>query len=194
MDTIDNGNNEMDGTVEVDGTDIDIDREDLKFTDFRLSPKVIQALNEMNYTAPTAVQKETILPALEGKDLIVLSKTGSGKTAAFGIPAIQLLSDKKVHKVLILAPTRELAVQVESEISTIAKHMRVKSLVVYGKHSIDVEIEKIKKGLDILVGTPGRVLDHIEQENFDARAFDLVILDEADRMLDMGFIDQVDKI
>lgn len=175
-------------------TGLDLDREDFKFSEFGLSTDIIRSLDEMGYFMPTAVQKNTIEPALERKDLIVLSKTGSGKTAAFGVPALQLLQEKKLNKVLILAPTRELAVQVEQEISTIGKYLSVKSIVVYGKHSIDVEIDKIKKGCDILVGTPGRVLDHIEQENFNPRDFDLVILDEADRMLDMGFIDQVDKI
>lgn len=170
------------------------DRDDVKFSDFKLSEKIVRALEGMNYITPTPVQKHTIEPGLERRDLIVLSKTGSGKTAAFGVPALQLLHEKKLNKALILAPTRELAVQVEHEIAGIAKYLSVKSIVVYGKHSIDVEIGKIKKGCDILVGTPGRVLDHIEQDHFNPRDFDLVILDEADRMLDMGFIDQVDKI
>lgn len=168
--------------------------ENFKFSDFQISKHIVKALSEMGYEHPTSVQKKTILPALTKRDLIVLSRTGSGKTAAFGVPAVQLLYEGVFQKALVLAPTRELAVQVEAELAKIAKYTGLKSVVVYGKHSIDVEVGKIAKGLDILVGTPGRVLDHLEQGNVDLTKFDLVVLDEADRMLDMGFIDQVDKI
>ncbi len=166
----------------------------VKFSDYNVSENIVKALKEMGYVHPTTVQKSTIEYALDKRDLIVLSKTGSGKTAAFGVPAVQLIHDEKVRRCLVLAPTRELAVQVETEISKIAKYHKVRTVVVYGKHSMNVEVEKMDKGFDIMVGTPGRVLDHMKQGTMDASLFNLVILDEADRMLDMGFIDQVDKI
>lgn len=165
-----------------------------KFSDYPISEKIVKALDEMGYVSPMEVQEATIEAGLEGRDLVVLSKTGSGKTAAFGVPAIHLLKTGARKRGLVMAPTRELAVQVEQEIHKIAKYEPVKTIVVYGKHSMNVEVEQIEKGFDLMVGTPGRVLDHIEQGNFDAKLFDLVVLDEADRMLDMGFIDQVRKI
>lgn len=168
--------------------------ENRSFSDFGLLDSIVKGLSEMGYEYPTAVQESTIEPALEKHDLIVLSRTGSGKTAAFGIPTIQLIKTAMAKRCLVLSPTRELAVQVETEISQIGKYAKLRSVVVYGKHSIGVEVEKLEKGFDILVGTPGRVLDHIEHGSFDAREFDIVVLDEADRMLDMGFISQVDKI
>lgn len=164
------------------------------FSEFQISAEIVKSLDEMGYHSPTEVQKKTLPPALEKRDLIVLSKTGSGKTGAFGVPMIELLSKKQAKKALVLAPTRELAVQVETELGKIAKHSKIRAVVVYGKHSMNVEIDEMKKGFQILVGTPGRVLDHIEHDSFDPEEFDLVVLDEADRMLDMGFIDQVAKI
>ncbi len=168
--------------------------ENIKFSDYDISDGIVQGLQKMGYVHPTDVQRKTIEHALAKRDLIVLSKTGSGKTAAFGVPAVQLIHEKKVERCLILAPTRELAVQVETELSKIAKFHKVRTVVVYGKHSMNVEVEAIDKGFDIMVGTPGRVLDHMKQGTIDSKRFNLVVLDEADRMLDMGFIDQVDKI
>lgn len=164
------------------------------FSEFQISAELVKSLEEMGYHTPTEVQKNTLPPALEKRDLIVLSKTGSGKTGAFGVPMIELLSKKQAKRALVLAPTRELAVQVETELGKIAKYSRIRVVVVYGKHSMNVEIDEMKKGFQILVGTPGRVLDHIEHDSFEPESFDLVVLDEADRMLDMGFIDQVAKI
>ncbi len=164
------------------------------FSDFELSGSIVRGLAEMGYESPTPVQSMTIGPALEKRDLIVLSRTGSGKTASFGIPSVQLIRNGGAKRCLVLSPTRELAVQVEAEISKIGKYEKIKSVVVYGKHSMNVEFAKFEKGFDILVGTPGRVLDHMEQGSFDPAEFDIVVLDEADRMLDMGFISQVDKI
>lgn len=177
-----------------DAEDVDEENEDLRFSDFPISENTVRALREMGYEHPTVVQRNTLTDALEKRDLIVLSKTGSGKTAAFGVPVVELILNGKARKAVVLAPTRELAVQVETELSKIAKYSKLRSVVVYGKHSMNVEVDKIEKGLDILVGTPGRILDHIDHGTFDPGAFDLVVLDEADRMLDMGFIDQVNKI
>lgn len=166
----------------------------IRFGDFNISGTILNAVTAMGYKYPTKVQEQTIPLALEMQDLIVLSKTGSGKTTAFGIPVVQLITQKKIKKALILAPTRELAIQVEAEVKKIARGSKLRTTIVYGRHNINVEIQQIEKGVDILVGTPGRVLDHIQQGNFEPHDFDMLVLDEADRMLDMGFIKQVDKI
>lgn len=166
----------------------------MTFADFDISKNIVDALENMGYVHPTKVQEQAVPVALKKRDLIVLSKTGSGKTAAFGIPVVQLAAQGDIKRALILAPTRELAVQVEEEINNIARGTKVRTTAVYGRHNMSVEIMEIEKGIDVLVGTPGRVLDHLKQGNINGRDFDMLVLDEADRMLDMGFIDEVNKI
>lgn len=152
------------------------------------------ALNEIGFTNPTPVQQKTIPLMVQGVHLLVRSHTGTGKTAAFGIGLIERhLSGKSKHA-LVLTPTRELAVQVATEIKTLAKHTQINIPVVYGGSSMEVQIDSIRDGVDILVATPGRLLDISRRGELDLSKFDTVVLDEADQMLDMGFIEDVSLI
>ncbi len=165
------------------------------FNDLGIIPEILNAITEMGFDAPTEVQKLAIPHVMKKEDLIVMSKTGSGKTAAFGIPMLQL-NDATAPgpQALILTPTRELAVQVDSDIKQMAKQLPFKTTAVYGQHSMNVEIQALQKGVSIVTGTPGRVQDHIRQGNLVTKHIRFLVLDEADRMLDMGFIDQVVRI
>lgn len=165
------------------------------FEQLGLSEEIIKATKEMGFVNPTIVQEEAIPLGLESKDLIVMSKTGSGKTAAFGLPVIEGVKDaEKGPNALILTPTRELAVQVDKEINDMAKYASVKTTAVYGQHNMATEVQALKSGVNIVTGTPGRVIDHIQRRTLKTHGIKYLILDEADRMLDMGFIDQVIKI
>ncbi len=166
-----------------------------KFKELGVVDNIVKSIEEMGFEEPTKVQQESIPYVLDNKDLIVMSKTGSGKTGAFGIPLIQNV-DMESSKVqgLILTPTRELAVQVDKEISKMSRYMDVKTLAVYGQHNINTEIKGLKQGAQIVTGTPGRVFDHVSSKNFSTKNIKYLVLDEADRMLDMGFFDQVVKI
>lgn len=169
----------------------------MTFKNFELNPAIEEAIHDLGFVTPTEVQLRAIPLLMQGKDLIVRSKTGSGKTAAFGIPILQslsgLLDDKKKERpqVLILAPTRELAVQVNQDIEALSRKLPLRSLTVYGQHSINLEIEALNKGATIVVGTPGRVMDHIRQGTLKTDSIRFLVLDEADKMMDMGFLDQV---
>lgn len=166
-----------------------------KFSEIGVGDQILKAITELGFETPTDVQRESIPRVLEKKDLIVMSKTGSGKTAAFGIPILQQIdSTTNEPNALILAPTRELAVQVEKDIKAMAKHMAVRTTSVYGQHSMNAEITAMNKGVDLICGTPGRVFDHIKRKNLKTSHIEFLVLDEADRMLDMGFIDQVVQI
>ncbi|MGE5391158.1 MAG: EFR1 family ferrodoxin, partial [Deltaproteobacteria bacterium] len=165
------------------------------FKDLGISAPILNALEGMGFETPTEVQSKAIPFALEKKDLIVISKTGSGKTAVFGVPLLQLIdSAGPGPQALILTPTRELAVQVDSDLKKMAMGLPHKTTAVYGQHSISNEIEELKKGVAIVTGTPGRVFDHIGQKTLITKHIHYLVLDEVDRMLDMGFIDQVWKI
>ena len=163
----------------------------MKFTEMNLKPHFIEALKRQEIVEPTNVQAQTIPVMLQGKDVIVRSKTGSGKTIAFLLPIMQNLRPRGLQA-LILAPTRELALQTEKEIRKLDKN--VSSLTIYGGVSINPQIEKLAEGVQIAVGTPGRMLDHMERGTIDLNEIRFVILDEADRMLDMGFIEDVQRI
>ncbi|MBN2852520.1 MAG: DEAD/DEAH box helicase [Clostridia bacterium] len=165
------------------------------FIKLGVSPDIIKAIEEMGFVTPTMVQERTIPLVLRKEDLIVMSKTGSGKTGAFGIPMLQMI-DTQVEgpQALILTPTRELAVQVDSDIKLMSKYQKVETSVVYGQHNIETEIRELKKGASIITGTPGRVFDHLQKRTLVTKNIRFLVLDEADRMLDMGFIDQVVKI
>ncbi len=166
-----------------------------KFSELGVSEPIVKAIEKMEFVTPTEVQKESIPKILQGKDLIVMSKTGSGKTGAFGIPIIQSIDVKgRGPQALILTPTRELAVQVNHDIREMSQNLRFKTTAVYGQHSIRSEIQAIKSSAKIVTGTPGRVFDHIKRKTIHTANIRFVVLDEADRMLDMGFIDQVVKI
>ena len=165
------------------------------FNELGISPPILKALEDMGFEEPTEVQSKAIPHILNKEDLIVMSKTGSGKTAVFGVSMLQLTDPETPGpQGLILTPTRELAVQVDSDIKQISKHLKHQTTAVYGQHSMNVEILAFKKGVTIVTGTPGRVFDHISHGNLITKNIRFLVLDEADRMLDMGFIDQVVKI
>jgi ATP-dependent RNA helicase DeaD len=165
------------------------------FNDLGIWPPILKALEEMGFEAPTEVQSRAIPHVLNQQDVIVMSKTGSGKTAVFGIPMLQMTNLKAAGpQGLILTPTRELAVQVDSDLKQMGKHLQHKTTAVYGQHNMNVEIRALNKGVSIVTGTPGRVFDHIRQGNLETKHIRFLVLDEADRMLDMGFVDQVERI
>lgn len=167
----------------------------ISFNELGITPSILKALEEMGFETPTEVQSMAIPHILNKEDLIVMSKTGSGKTAVFGIPMLQLIDSGVVEpRGLILTPTRELAVQIDSDIKQMSKHLKHKTTVVYGQHNMNLEIETLNKGTSIVTGTPGRIYDHIHHGNLKTKHIQFLVLDEADRMLDMGFLDQVVKI
>ncbi len=167
-----------------------------KFSDLPISKKVLFSLEKMGYEKPTEVQKQAIPVVAEGKDLIAQAQTGTGKTAAFGIPIIDKVQPKeKKIQALILVPTRELAIQVAKELKDIGRSKRVFVLAVYGGKSIQHQIDFLKRGNDvIIVGTPGRVKDLIDRGYIKLDNVKHFVLDEADRMLDMGFIEDIEYI
>lgn len=165
------------------------------FNDLGISPPILKAISEMGFETPTEVQSKAIPHILNKEDLIVMSKTGSGKTAVFGVPILQMTDPTATGpQALILTPTRELAVQVDSDLKQMSKHLQHRTMAVYGQHSMNTEIQALSKGVSIVTGTPGRVYDHIHQGKLVTKNIRFLVLDEADRMLDMGFIDQVVRI
>ena len=165
------------------------------FIDLGISPPILKALEEMGFEAPTEVQSMAIPHILNQEDLIVMSKTGSGKTAVFGVSMLQKTDPAAAGpQGLILTPTRELAVQIDSDLKQMSKHLEHKTTAVYGQHNMNLEIQTLKKGVSIVAGTPGRIYDHISRGNLKTNNIRFLVLDEADRMLDMGFLDQVEKI
>ncbi len=165
-----------------------------EFESFEFSPQIKRALKDMDYRNPTEVQLRTIPLILDGYNVAAKSYTGSGKTAAFGIPLSSLIADGKKKSVLIVGPTRELVVQVKEELRNINRYTKLRIFAVYGGHGIEGEIKILQGKVDMLCATPGRLLDHIERGTINLRDFDTVVLDEADRMLDMGFVDDVRRI
>ncbi|MBU0720027.1 DEAD/DEAH box helicase [bacterium] len=172
----------------------------MSFNNLGLSEPLLRAIKEQGYTEPTPVQKQAIPVILSGKDILAGAQTGTGKTAGFTLPMLQLLSEhKKAGKkqkvsVLILTPTRELAAQVAESVEVYGKYLPFKSTVIFGGVKINPQIVALRKGVDIIIATPGRLLDHVGQKTVDLSGVDFLILDEADRMLDMGFINDIRKI
>lgn len=165
------------------------------FDNMGISLPILRALKEMGFESPTEVQSKAIPHILENNDVIVMSKTGSGKTAVFGVPLLQMIDPKAPGpQGLILTPTRELAVQVDSDLQRMAKYLPHKTTSVYGQHSMNVELQALRNGVSIVTGTPGRVYDHISHGNLITKNIRFLVLDEADRMLDIGFFDQVMQI
>lgn len=164
--------------------------------DFSLNPILHRNLNRLGYTEPTPVQAAAIPPALDGRDLIVTAETGSGKTAAFLLPVLErlLVSPLDGVKALVLCPTREMALQVQGQVKELALGTRLRSLAVYGGARIDLQIRSIKGGLDLVVATPGRLLDHLGRGTLELSHLRFLIVDEADRMLDMGFLPDLQRI
>ncbi|HSG06203.1 MAG TPA: DEAD/DEAH box helicase, partial [Nitrospiria bacterium] len=165
------------------------------FEELGLHPDILKALSEKGYVRPTPIQAEAIPQLLEGKDLIGGSQTGTGKTAAFSLPILSRLGDhQKSPRVLILEPTRELAQQVMEQLSLYGKYRPFKSVLLHGGVGYGTQKDALKTGVDIVVATPGRLLDHIGQKTLSLKNIEILVLDEADRMLDMGFLPDVRKI
>ncbi|MBN8192849.1 DEAD/DEAH box helicase [Bacillus sp. NTK074B] len=166
-----------------------------KFKDYKLSEEIVRALSGLGYEAPTEVQTMVLPLALEKQDLVVRSQTGSGKTASFGIPLCEMVEwEENKPQALILTPTRELAVQVKEDITNIGRYKRIKAAAVYGKSPFHRQKLELKQKNHVVVGTPGRVLDHIEKGTIPLDKLSYLVIDEADEMLNMGFIDQVESI
>jgi len=165
------------------------------FRDYALSDEIVRALDSLGYEVPTDVQSEVIPMALKNQDLTVKAQTGSGKTAAFGIPICELVDwEEKKPQALVLTPTRELAHQVKEDITNIGRLKRIKATALYGQQPFAKQKAELKQKSHVVVGTPGRVLDHIEKGTLDVTRLKYLVIDEADEMLNMGFIQQVEAI
>ncbi len=176
---------------------------EITFADLGLAPELLRAVSDEGYTRPTPIQQKAIPLVLAGQDLMGGAQTGTGKTAAFTLPILQTLLPfasnspspaKHPVRALILAPTRELALQVYESVKTYSKHVPLRAMCAFGGVDIKPQIEELRKGVEILVATPGRLLDHVEQKSVSFNAVQALVLDEADRMLDMGFIPDVKRI
>jgi ATP-dependent RNA helicase DeaD len=165
------------------------------FQDLPLTGEILRSIKELGFESLFPIQAQAIMPLLEGKDVIGQAQTGTGKTAAFGIPMVQRL-DREIRGVqgLILVPTRELAVQVAENMASFAKYARAKVLAVYGGESINKQVHALSNGVQIVVGTPGRIIDLMERRVLNLGSVKMVVLDEADRMLDMGFVEDIEYI
>ncbi len=172
----------------------------MSFTTLGLSKPILRAIEEEGYTTPTPIQKQAIPIVLAKKDVLAGAQTGTGKTAGFTLPLLQMLSDapqqkgKREVKALILTPTRELAAQVAESVHTYGKYLPFKSTVIFGGVGSNPQIQQLKRGVDIVIATPGRLLDLANQGFIDLKTVDFFVLDEADRMLDMGFIHDIKKV
>jgi len=175
----------------------------MNFEELNLAPAIVQAVREQGYETPTPIQAQAIPAVLAGQDLLAGAQTGTGKTAAFTLPVLHLLSQREAGKnrfggkairALVLTPTRELAAQVEESVRDYGKHLQLNSAVIFGGVGMNPQINRVQKGVDILVATPGRLLDLQGQGHLDLSTVEILILDEADRMLDMGFIHDVKKV
>ena len=174
------------------------------FNELGLSENIVRAVTEQGYTSPTPIQQQAIPAVIKGGDLLAGAQTGTGKTAGFTLPILQRLSSsanapkdktsRRPIRALVLTPTRELAAQVEESVNTYGKYVPLNSGVIFGGVGINPQIKLLKQGVDILVATPGRLLDHHQQGTIDLRNIEILVLDEADRMLDMGFIHDIKKV
>jgi ATP-dependent RNA helicase RhlE len=178
----------------------------MNFTDLGLAEPIVRAVTEHGYTTPTPIQIQSVPAVLKGGDLLAGAQTGTGKTAGFTLPVLHRLSTDAVGsaiknktaaravRALVLCPTRELAAQVEESVRVYGKYTQLNSAVIFGGVGINPQIKQLKHGVDVLVATPGRLLDHMEQKTVDLSQLEILILDEADRMLDMGFIHDIKKV
>ncbi len=171
----------------------------MSFDSLGLEPALLRAVSEQGYTQPTPIQARVIPVVLEGRDVMAGAQTGTGKTAGFTLPLLQRLTQNTPPtrgrvRALILTPTRELAAQVGESVKTYGKHLPLKSTVIYGGVSINPQIDQLRRGVDIVVATPGRLLDHAQQRTVDLRHVEIFVLDEADRMLDMGFLPDIRRV
>ncbi len=168
----------------------------MTFDKFDLDKRLMKGIAAMGYERPTPIQDATIPLALKGRDLIGSAQTGTGKTAAFGLPILQRLLEGRrgTFRALILSPTRELAVQIDQSLKSYAKHTKLQVLAIYGGVSYGPQEERLKQGVDVIVATPGRLLDHIQRGRIKFKTLETLVLDEADRMLDMGFLPDINRI
>jgi ATP-dependent RNA helicase RhlE len=171
----------------------------MQFSDLGLRAELLKAITDQGYTVPTPIQAQAIPMVLAGRDVLAGAQTGTGKTAGFTLPILERLSAqpqtaRHVVRALILAPTRELAAQVAESVATYGKHLALRSLAVFGGVNINPQIKALRAGVDVLIATPGRLLDHVQQKTVDLSSVEILVLDEADRMLDMGFIRDIRRI
>jgi len=172
----------------------------MSFDNLGLSAELLRAVADQGYQTPTPVQQKAIPMILQGKDILAGAQTGTGKTAGFTLPLLQRLNERaqgngrRPVRALVLTPTRELAAQVEESVRVYGKHLPLNSAAIFGGVKINPQIDKLRRGVDILVATPGRLLDHVGQRTLDLSKVEILVLDEADRMLDMGFIHDIRKI
>ena len=172
----------------------------MSFDSLDLCPELLSAIATQGYTTPTPIQAQAIPVIFEGCDLLAGAQTGTGKTAAFALPIVQMLSEvnpRKKHRIpraLVLVPTRELAAQVSEQMQNYGRRLSLRSTKIYGGVNIRAQIERLHRGIDIVVATPGRLLDHAERGTIKLSEVEFLVLDEADRMLDLGFIDDILKV
>ncbi len=166
------------------------------FSDFKLDPRLLKAVADSGFTVPTPIQRDGIPPALDGRDVLACAMTGSGKTAAFLLPVLNRLLAAKpgVTRVLALAPTRELAAQIVEHFNALARHTRLRAAAVYGGVGMEPQERALRRGVDMIVACPGRLLDHMQYSYAALKGVEVLILDEADRMLDMGFLPDIRRI
>ncbi|MEJ2385258.1 MAG: DEAD/DEAH box helicase [Xanthomonadales bacterium] len=172
----------------------------MSFESLGLSAELLRAVSEQGYTEPTPIQRKAIPLVLQGLDIMAGAQTGTGKTAGFTLPMLQQLSARSVERrpravrVLVLAPTRELAAQVAESVETYGRHLPHRAAVIFGGVNINPQIDRLRRGVEILIATPGRLLDHVQRKTVDLSQVEMLVLDEADRMLDMGFIHDIRRI
>ncbi|MFN5093443.1 MAG: DEAD/DEAH box helicase, partial [Bacteroidota bacterium] len=173
----------------------------MSFEKLNIAEPILKALSQEGYTSPTPIQEQAIPILLEGHDLLGCAQTGTGKTAAFAIPILQLLSEnskstpgRKPIRALIVTPTRELAIQIGESFSSYGRHLNLKHTVIFGGVNQSSQVRAIQGGVDILICTPGRLLDLVQQKFIQLANINMFVLDEADRMLDMGFVHDVKRI
>ena len=172
----------------------------MPFEDLGLSAELLRAISEQGYGEPTPIQRQAIPLVLAGRDVMAAAQTGTGKTAGFTLPLLQRLAEKPAPKgfrpvrALVLTPTRELAAQIDESVRGYGKYLDRKSAVIFGGVKINPQIDMLRRGVDVLVATPGRLLDHAGQKTVDLSTVEILVLDEADRMLDMGFIHDIKRV
>lgn len=166
----------------------------MSFHQLGIAPQLLTLLDKLGFTVPTPIQKQSIPVAIQGKDIMGIAQTGTGKTLAFGVPMVQLLAQKKGSHGLVLLPTRELALQVERALATLARPLGLKTTVLIGGESMSPQLRSLRAHPDIIIATPGRLIDHLERKSLTLSRVAILVLDEADHMLDMGFAPQLKRI
>ena len=167
----------------------------MQFKEFALHTDILKALEKLHYEQVLPIQEQVIPEILKGRDVIARSRTGSGKTASFAIPIVQeLIWEEREPQAIILTPTRELALQIKEDFDNIGAYRRIKTVAIFGKQPYKFQIQDLKQRAHVVVGTPGRILDHLERETLKTGHIRYVIIDEADEMLNMGFIESVQSI